>query len=135
MQQRRAGLITEADMQMALTALFNIPNTNPTVGMAPDTASTLARARSTVRSVVPEFRGEQSDGITAGRWFEKFELESTEAGLPEAEWPQAAVGRFPTGCSARLWVSTVFDDVANAPLGVSGSVHPGERHTDGPVRL
>lgn len=36
MQQRRAGLITEADMQMALTALFNIPNTNPTVGMAPD---------------------------------------------------------------------------------------------------
>ena len=105
MQQRNAGLITEEQSQSALRALFS--------GAAPDNHSTaeqnkIARAKTTVRTVVPEFTGDQSATVTAGRWLETFETEATDAGLPMENWPLSAVRRFPTGSAASLWAASVF---------------------------
>ena len=104
MQQRAADNITEEQSQAALRALFAI-----TSDVQPTADATLhARAKATVRTVVPEFTGDQSSTVTAGRWLETFETEATDAGLPVANWPLAAVRRFPTGSAASLWAASVF---------------------------
>lgn len=105
MGQRSAGTLSEEASQAALHALFAAAS----LGQSSQGAQTvLARAKATVRSVVPEFAGDQTNTITAGRWLEKFEAEATNAGLPEEDWPFAAVQRFPTGSAASLWAVSIF---------------------------
>jgi hypothetical protein len=105
MQQWTAGAMPEDAFQTSLRALFS--------GVAASQNSSsdrtvLQRAKATVRAVVPEFMGDQTTTMTAGRWLEKFEAEATNAGLPTDDWPFAAVQLFPTGSAASLWAVSIF---------------------------
>lgn len=74
-----------------------------------DPDARLARARATIQSSVPFFRGDKGDGmLTAGQWLECFEQEAEGAGLPRENWPLAMIRRFPAGSTAALWVKSIF---------------------------
>ena len=105
LQQQTANLLTGEQAQAAIQALFSGV---AATGARHNEETRLARAKQTIRTVVPEFTGDQATTMTAGRWLETFETEATDARLPRLEWALSAVRRFPTSSAASMWAVSVF---------------------------
>lgn len=103
-----------------MAALFGAVNNRPVQQAAataptiveswPDPTANLMRAESVVQTVVPVDGGEPTNELSASWWIRVFAAEATDAELPIAYWPRAAVGRFPAESCAALWALSVFGE-------------------------
>ena len=110
---RRAGQIT---LQQYVSLVARLDTTATSAHQLPqqpeaqytDVSAKLARAKATVHTHVPLYRGDSGDKITAGAWIAYFEREAYDAGLPLEHWPLSAVKRFPADAGAAMWANSVF---------------------------